>query len=532
MTKKKTTTLMIIIILFLQCLVFVFYGSRKEGYLYDEIITFQRASEMFADSSKRVDFEEQTDFYNKIYTSDDFTNDLTVSEGESFFDQSFYEKYIDALLTKRTYNVFLNIIMSLGDGTANDWYSIGFNICLFIFTQLGIYCIAKQLGLSNQTTLIALIFYGFSVAGIKPVIYIRFYEFFLLLAMLFLAAGIWLYKKENVDFKWILMAFSTLILTWFGYLNAEYMIVYAAAFSVAFVVVCLYRHQWIKMWSYIAVYACAGIGFLAYKWNGLKQTYAVGGLFTQSVDKFFKGNWIEFIKYVYFFIKDILQDGGVFILFLVIIVLFLMNKDKSAMLRQIKEKINSSWFLVLLTVVIYILVVARVAPYEAWRYTSIMQPLVVLLFCVVLDGMLMKTNFKKFSSYAIVISQMIYLIFWGNSMGCLHGEARHDMKAISNQILAGTQSVMFSSGDTGDLYYGAYIWPENAEIYVTTVDLYAEETEEKAEILQDDTIYAWVRNEETWNNEVSRLLQEDGYTSAQLVLDTGSTRWLIYKCER
>ena len=193
---------------------------------------------------------------------------------------------------------------------------------------------------------------------------------------------------------------------------------------------------------------------------------------------------------------------------------------------------EATWWMTLILAVTFLIIVSRVAPYEAWRYSSVLQPLAVLLIVSLLQKVITNEYYVKGLLAGVMCVQFIWLVFWGNQMGCLRGEARKDMKVAAEEIIRDANCIMFSSENTGDLYYGAYIWPQDAEIYVTTIDLYEEETEGKAEILGDDTIYAWVRNVETWNNDVSGLLQEEGYTNAQLVLDSGSTRWLIYKCER
>lgn len=528
MTKKKTVQIFIGIIA-LQLLVIMYYGLHKEGYLYDEIITYERAAEVFVDRSTRPNFEYQKNFYNKIYTGADFSYMVTVQPGDSFFEQPI-KSQIGALTSSRTYNLFLNIIMSVGDGQFHDWYSIGFNMLLFVFLQICLFKIAQRLGCNDKFSLFVVAFYGFSVAAVKPVIYLRFYEMYLLFALLCLLAASYLLQAPKIDWKWGLCAFSTLIFVWYGYLNAEYMVVYAAAFVFAFVVMALRDKQRIKALVLCGLYLICGIAYLFSRWHGLKKVYAAGGLFADSVDKFFTGNWGETVQIFMHFIQDIVQDGGLVVLGVACIIAFIVSRERKGITNG--TKLGSTWWMTLILAVSFLVIVSRVAPYEAWRYSSVLQPLAVLLVVSLLQKLVISEYYLKILLTGVMCVQCIWLFFLGSQMGCLKGEARKDMKVAAEETIGDTNCVMFSSGDTGDLYYGAYIWPENAEIYVTTVELYAEETEEKAQILQDDTIYAWVRNEETWNNEVSRLLQEDGYTSAQLVLDTGSTRWLIYKCER
>ena len=244
MTKKKNILIFIVIII-LQLMVMLYYGLHKEGYLYDEIITYERAAEVFVDRSTRPNFEYQKNFYNKIYTGADFSYMVTIQPGDSFFEQSL-ESQIGALISSRTYNLFLNIIMSVGDGQFNDWYCIGFNMLLFVFLQICLFKIANKIGCNAQFSLFVVSFYGFSVAAVKPVIYLRFYEMYLLFALLCLLAGCYLLQVQKINWKWGLCALSTLIFVWYGYLNAEYMIVYAAAFVFAFMIVGLKSKQWIK----------------------------------------------------------------------------------------------------------------------------------------------------------------------------------------------------------------------------------------------------------------------------------------------
>ena len=533
MTKKMHKRIVLISI-FLLCLLGCVYAANKKGVTYDEIITFQRASEMFADHSQRVDFEEQKNFYNKTYTSQNFYDNLRVKEGESFFNQDIATQFVDALFTKRTYNVLLNAVMSLGDGQFNPWYSMGINLFLYVLTLFFMDRLAKKFKVNDLTTILILLFYGLSVAGIQPIIFLRFYELYILIALLYMNIGVYLYQSSKIDLKWFGGVLLTLILAWFGYLNAEYMMIYVAAFSLAFFIVGLVNRQWRKVGCYVAVYGLAGFCFLLKKLDGLKADYARGGLMAKSIDKFFRGSIYEFAKFLAMFLRDIVMDGGVILLVLAGVILLFLHKEKKQAINRVFQRIDASWVLVFITIITYILVVARVAPFEAWRYTSIMQPLVVLLALVLLEEAAkdVKIKGKKGIISALLLFQFIYLLIWGADMGCLQGEVRYDMKEEVNQQLGDSSNIMFATGDTGDLYYGAALWPQEGETYVTTLDLFQEETEDKNNILNNKQIYVWARNEETWEEDINLLMNEYGYINNQLVMDTGSGRWLIYKCER
>ena len=160
------------------------------------------------------------------------------------------------------------------------------------------------------------------------------------------------------------------------------------------------------------------------------------------------------------------------------------------------------------------------------------QPLVVILLFALLDGVIQNIAWRKAAVGLLTIAGLVYACIWGRDIGCLIGETRYAMQEMVSNTLKGEANIMFASGDSGDFYYGAFLWPENTDVYVTNRELFAEDTKEKEEVLSQDRIYIWVRDEDTWQTEIEPLIIQQGYGNRSMALDTESARWLIYRCER
>lgn len=521
-----------ILLLVIQCIFCFLCGMVKTGATFDELLTYQRASSMFADEAKYVSYEQQVDFYNRIHTNEEFMSNFAVKKGETFFDQTF-AKQIKTFIYQDTYMVLLNMAMSFGNGKFNAWYCIGINIVLFLLTQVCLYCLSEKVYHNQRYSLLAVGLYGFTVSAVKTVLFLRFYELFVLFVLLYMLLGMSMLNQSKVDWKFWGKLLLSFVLVYFGYANAEYMIFLAAAFSLSFVLICIWKKWWSKCLCYVSAYLVGGIGFLIIKMPKFRVQYSSeNSQLYMAIQKIFHGTLFQFVKYLILYMKELLFDSGAWLLLVGILVCLFLYKDKSLFMGKLREKIDYRWVLVCGTGIVYMLVIARIAPWVAWRYATIMAPLLIMLLSGIFLNVLSVPLTEKKAIGCLLGTFVLYFLAIAQTAGVGYGEVEFSMHDEINQQFAGYDGIMFATGDTGDLYYGAFMWPIQSRMYVTTVDDVMEVTEDRETIVMQDEILVWARSEDTWKESIENIMKSFGYTNNQMVFDTGDARFLVYLCKK
>lgn len=522
-----------VILLLFQCIFCILCGMTKTGATYDELITYQRASALFADKTKYLSYESQIDFYNRIHTNEEFMSNLAVNPGETFFDQTFEGK-IKTFLYRDTYMVLLNIAMSFGSGGFNQWYCMGINVLLFILTQICLYRLSECVYHDRRYSLLATALYGFTVSAVKPVLFLRFYELFILFVLLYMLLGMSMLNQSRMDWRFLGKLLLSFVLVYFGYANAEYMIILAASFSFSFVLICIWKKWWSKCLCYVGGYAVGGVAFLLNRMSRFIAQYAsgTGSQLYMAIQKIFHGTFFEFVKYLLLYTKELIFDSGTWVLLAGILICFFLYRDKSVFMAKIREKISYHWLLVFCTGFIYIFIIARIAPWVAWRYATILAPLLIMLLSGILLNVLSALLSEKKAIGVLLGTYVLYFLAIAQTAGVGYGEVEFSVHDEINEQFAGYDGMMFATGDTGDLYYGAFMWPSQSRMYVTTIDDVMEVTEDRETIVAQDEILVWARSEDVWEESIEDIMKSFGYTDNQMVFDTGDARFLVYLCKK
>lgn len=214
-------------ILFIQLCLFLYISTQKHGYQCDELWTFNISN------SEHVLYDESTPFssyINKQLDKQLLNNFFCINPNSSFdlsipWKNSFFDPHPP--LYYCVIHLFSSIFSFINNGY--DFY-IGFfiNLIFFVFTQLFIYFISKEVLKDSSLHLIPIFLYGFSLCCIDSVLIIRMYSMLTTFTCCFFYLHILLIKqiisKNNIDTPYLIYIFIVFIL---GFLTQLYFLIFA-----------------------------------------------------------------------------------------------------------------------------------------------------------------------------------------------------------------------------------------------------------------------------------------------------------------
>lgn len=514
-----------------QCIVMIYFGNQKDAFFADELYTYEDTAYLFRNNENLTDWKYRSNVLNRIHTHDDFLENLTVMEGDELQDQSLGQ-IISTLIYGRTYFVILNFISSFQNDSLNIWYSIGLNIFLFVFAQICLYVITKKIYDKPIYGIAVVLLYGLSKAALLTVTYIRFYELYTLVCLLHVYVHLCLLESKQVNFSYIRNIVITLVLTWIGYRNAEYMLVFSALSSAVYLLYCIKNKKNKHFWIYFGIYFAAGLMFLYKFANSLIASYfAEDSQMKTAVDRLFGGGWQLFWSQVKGYLYTITDYAGILLIaipgFLVTVIIWYVKKD-----CIIKKGFN--WPYLVLVTALYLIIISKISPWIAWRYVSNIYPLLFAVFI----GFFVAVDYSHVVKAVILSVAFFFQLFQLKSFGQYYlsewvdGPTFH-VKEEVNDLFSGCDGICFwDERDRGLLYYAAFLWPDDAEIYLTSAAGFNIDTEEKQKVLLQNEIIVWARSEQEWNDSIKPLMEKQGYTTGECDYNTKNGRWLIYKCLR
>ncbi len=264
---RKLRIALFIVLLLVQVVNIVYWGGKKENLYWDEYFTLERAH-YISDSTPLEHYIDVDEDYrigewlpvSLVYDS------LTVDKEESVLMDS-PKSVLGKIFGYHNYSIFLNMLEAvLSPGKLSIWPSIILNIIFFIINQILLYCLCRRMSDNVAFPYAAVAWYGFTSMCVSMTVFIRFYMFATMLTTLFTLMHLIYYQteeKRHLKRLFLLgIAFSTL---YFGYKNAQFMLIYAAFFILSFSVVLLVKKGIKSFLLYSVPIYGGGILYLATK---------------------------------------------------------------------------------------------------------------------------------------------------------------------------------------------------------------------------------------------------------------------------
>lgn len=407
MTRKINYKLVlgIIGILLLQILVYIHWGFQKEGLHTDEVLSFG-----LANSSSYPLLSGITDGW--MSSNEFFTNYLTVVDGETFDFGNVYLNQTSDVHPPFFY-FLLHIVSSLFPNQFSIWFGIGINLFFVVGVNLLVFLISKMISKTNGIALSTMIFYGFSIAAVSMVIFVRMYTILTFFCMLLVYFVLRLCNNFGTLSNKIAY-YGILTTTFFGFFTHYYYLIFAFGVSVAYIIYMFVKNRKNHFFKSIFEYIFAlAFGFII--------NIAV---YPTSIDHILNSNRgvasIDAFISFYDKLSNLVVGFGIvsttmfihyyfFIPFLIIAIFLYINKKIKA--KDLKNSFvrNSQFYGIFLATVIYFVLISIIAPYIIVRYQLVIYPAIAILFVISLNFVI-STFIKKEKSKNLLLIAMSALI--------------------------------------------------------------------------------------------------------------------------
>lgn len=387
--KRNKKGVLIGVLLLLNILVMVSFGARKNGYNVDELYTYGLSNSYF---DPFIDVKENTQLSNEY-----IQNYFTVQNDEKFAYDSVYDNQSKDVHPPLYYFLF-HTVSSLLPNIFSKWIGISINIVCFILAWIILYKLSKIILKDNYLSLVPPVLWGLSSGAISSVVFIRMYVLmtvFVLLTTYLHARTIEKQIFKNKDLIFILVT------TFLGIMTHYYFVIFAFFLSACYFFYLLIQKKLKYLFSYVTIMFLSLFlsvlfypSILTHIFSGYRGTEAVSSFATST-------NTVSTLLSNFFAYYDILNQSIfsntlsyllviIGILLGVILVKNILTTPKKNRWHTnenadiAKEKVDKSVFMLLMFFVIsslmYVFIIAQVAPYKADRYVSPIFPLIILIF--------------------------------------------------------------------------------------------------------------------------------------------------------
>jgi len=433
--------LLFILTVLLQLIMMTFFASLKSGFHVDEIWTYAHSNSSFKPYlylSINSDWDKNMvddSFFNQWVSGYEFNEYITLSEEERFkYNSVIYN--VSKSVHPPLYYFFIHTLYSFFPGGINKWYGLTINFVLFISCQILLFQLGKQSLVSKWLALYGCVLWGFGTSAINNVMFIRMYVLMTFFVLLFSYFSLRILKSPKTSvFDFICLFIATLL----GALSQHYFLIYAFLLANTLIAIWINQKKTIRAVTYgITVLSGVAASFALFPatWTHL----FVSSRGREATSNFGSVNVIQDNNRLYLIFNFIFREllgiklptselfsnifsiliYGAFVLLVLVFLRFCFNHRKS-IIKQLNTKINTvlqsdnSLPLIALIVLLYILIVAKIAPIMGmyWdRYIFCVFPILAFLTVWGIDRFLLKFNIPPISRLKIIpIIISVLLVF-------------------------------------------------------------------------------------------------------------------------
>ena len=406
MEHKRAGMLLIAFILLIQVAVITFWTSQRSNYYIDELFSFGSAHS-FTFDKKDIMYVNRSDAwqYEHWVENSVLKGQLEITEAESLLSLQPIEA-IRMLLTQRNYHGMLNLLMSVfSPGEVSAAPAVGFNLVLFVLTQVVLYRIMKDLTDSVAISILTIMMYGFSGMAISTVLYVRFYMLVTLLLLLLIRIHQRMWQMEDL-LRCELLTLLCMMLIYFAMKDSELVFVIGGALVAVYAIGLLIRKQLKKGVLYLVTvfpvsifYAITKTSFLDIALHPDNYTQGEGAeaWMTAKLLTLNRGRVVALIFKYLGWISDLLFGSWYVLCSFLIVILILLEVQ---FLGQKRQKIKNTskgnkgfiWVIVFVCLIYYVFSLLVAIPAE--RYFMFYFPLLTILFWKLLHELMSGTDYR------------------------------------------------------------------------------------------------------------------------------------------
>ena len=506
----------LIAVVVIQLIVMCVFAAQKSNYYIDEMFSMGYAH-TYTHPWKDVVYINQSAAWENEQWIDNgiLKNQLETTKEDSVFAKPFPET-VRALFFRRNYMGMLNVLMStFAPGRMTAYPAIALNLILFIFTQLLLYRVCRELTGSFSASVMAVFMYGFSAMAIGLCMFVRFYAWviLLLLAVIRLQQKMW--SERGIGRSELWTVFS-MILIYLALKNSELVFIVAGALIGFYALGLTLTKQWKKLIAYILtivpislIYAVSKTPFVDMILHPGNYTDLEGpmGWMTRDLMTITSGRITYLLRLYRTWLNEQLFGSGIVAFSFVIILLLLLEVKYLGKIPAGKRRESGAgdkgktpckrrafaW--ILLGVTFIYLLFALLTGLPATRYICFTFPIFTLLLWTALSGL---TEGNRFRTWIVAGCALLTCI--GAVLGLAHPERveyiyMEDRPLISALQEKGiTDSVVIYTNEedaTHVVYDCVNLMPDEARIYPVQAAHHSMDAEQFP-----DEVLVWVKNRE------------------------------------
>lgn len=369
---SKTIKIALLGLILLSFLILSFvYGNNKVYFYEDEVLSYTLANRQnggFMDNAPGLH-----------YAGSDILGDLLVDSEHRFdYGNVSYNQSLDAHPV--LYYDILHTISSIGYGKFSKWYGIGINIVSILGILIGLYFIASFVYKDSDVIPLAVTAgFGFSLASMRMVCFVRMYGLLTLWGVLFLLIHVIKLEREELYKKKILFYVCVTVVSTLGILTHYYFLVFAFFVSAFYCIFLLIRKEIKNVVYYVISMALSfGLAFMVYPhYLDTLLGYETSPLSSNS--DFVFGSLSERISKMVSFANTELMNGKLkWVLMGVIVYAVYALVRKKVSVKDVFKLPKSLWMIILVAFT-YFGIITLITPYLCDRYVWPAFPLFMLL---------------------------------------------------------------------------------------------------------------------------------------------------------
>lgn len=383
----------------------VFYqGARKEGYFGDELYSYHYVNQV--EYPYITENRGENTWMNSWHDASYFLDYLTITGDEAFDLAGTYQSICQDVHPPLFYMLLelsCSVFSIFFPGAFSKWCGILINILFFVLTVAVLYKLAKYLTESDFTATMVCILYGLSTGAASTVVFIRMYMVLTFCCVLFTYLNVLFWKRLWNGDKFSGAGLDTALFcsTVLGVLTHYYFFIYAF-FICAFIWI---YSLLVKKYRFSLKYAltmAAGIlaGYLI--WPDMRHDIFKGYRGTEAFDNFSGStDWEAFREFFSIISRELFGGVGLLVLLFFILSLcclvlaiwwragkyvteegsihiFFEKKEKERRMEIHFTVRDIAVIQIIVTVMFYVLLISKIAPYQEDRYIFNVFPMVIL----------------------------------------------------------------------------------------------------------------------------------------------------------
>lgn len=515
--------LVFFLLLVIQMAVMIWYGTQKQGYHADEMFTYG-----LANTTKEPFLAESPGYEGQWHTGSYFREYLTTQPQEAFhYGQTYRNQTLD--VHPPLYYFLFHTVSSFTPNIFTKWTGLITNFICFAVCSMVLYLLGRKLFRSDGLALLPCIFWGFSAGAVSATMYFRMYEMVTCFTLLLTLLDWKIVQEKTLQRKHVGMLAAVIFC---GFMTHYYFVIYLLYLGLILAAYLLHekRNSDFKK-CLVGVAFGGGLGILLYP-TCLSHIFK-GYRGRESWERIVDGAspWKTRI-HIYLRIMNRELLGGTFrvvlavlaVLAVAAVILHYFRKQKCGITESKAE--SSVWtdkrtFLFLQTGLgcgLYIITVARIAPYNVDRYAFPVFPQCMLLLAFFCWWLLQSVVRRRRVCFGI----LAVLFFCTGVFGAGHRDVQYLYpQKVNTEQVAKQNSDAYSLVVYDKEYYAYtyFLYPDlmhYPKTYVTGMnDLDGSSAEIKQEIPAGKSVLVYLQTKEPQGAVLKRIQQEVGRGHAQ-----------------